>query len=190
MTASSDGPASDESLLHGVGQGQQDCAKLLTERYWEAIQRYCMSYLEDEALASDVTQETFAKVTSGEIRPEGLVKPWLYKVARNRCLDIVRRHQRSPTHHHRLRTGFDAARDTAGPLTRMAEEERRALIRHIIASMSEEYRSVLLLKHFEGFSRSEMAEALEITEATVKGRLVRASTHLREQLAKITQMDP
>jgi len=189
MTASADGPSSDESLLRGIRLGRDDCAKTLTERYWEAIQRYCMSYLEDEALASDVTQETFAKVTRGEVRPDGAVKPWLYKVARNRCLDVVRRHKRSPTHNRRLRTGFDAAKDTAGPLTRMVREERRELIRGIIAAMPEEYRSVLMLKHFEGFSRCEMAESLEITEATAKGRLVRASAHLREQLQKITKMN-
>ncbi|MFQ5495578.1 MAG: RNA polymerase sigma factor [Phycisphaerae bacterium] len=190
MAVPDDNPRSDEDLIDGLRRGEADCGSALTRRYWPAIQRFCQSYLEDAALAEDVTQETFAKLTGGENLPTGAVKPWLYKVARNRCLDILRRHQRSPTHHHRIRTGFDAAKDTAGPQTRAAREERRELIRRIIADMPEEYRSVLTLKHYEDFSRAEMAEALGVSEATVKGRLVRASEHLRQELLKITKMNP
>ncbi|MFQ5411561.1 MAG: RNA polymerase sigma factor [Phycisphaerae bacterium] len=190
MAAPDNNPKSDEDLIAGLRRGEADCGEALSRRYWPAIQRFCQSYLDDDALAEDVTQETFTKLTGGDILPEGAVKPWLYKVARNRCLDILRRHQRSPTHHHRIKTGFDAARDTAGPQTRAVREERRELIRQIIADMPEEYRSVLTLKHFEGFSRTEMAEALGVSEATVKGRLVRASEHLRRELLKITKMNP
>ncbi len=190
MSETQDQSASDEMLMGGLRAGQADCGRRLVERYWEAIQRFCGSYLGDEQLAEDVTQETFAKLSDGTDLPSGAVKPWLYKVARNRCLDILRRHQRSPTHHRRIRTGFDAATSTAGPATRLAREERKRLIREIIENMPEEYRSVLMLKHFEDFSRAEMAETLGLTDAAVKGRLVRASEYLREQLAKYTRLNP
>lgn len=180
----------DEELMNGIRAGDRPALEALTGRYWEAIRRFCANYLGDEALAEDVTQETFSKLSGAEDHPVGAVKPWLYKVARNRCLDILRRHQRSPTHNRPLKTGFDAARDTAGPQTRAVREERAELIRQIIAAMPEDYRSVLMLKHYEGLSREEMAEALGVSEATVKGRLVRASDYLREELSKHTRMNP
>lgn len=179
----------DEALVFGIRRGDADALSQLTKRYWDAIRRFCAAYLDDEALGEDVAQDTFAKLGTTDELPTGAVKPWLYKVARNRCLDILRRHQRSPTHNRPLQTGFDAARDTAGPQTRAAREERAVLIRQIIGAMPDEYREVLILKHFEGLSREEMAEALGVTDATIKGRLVRASEHLRQMLAQYTRFD-
>ncbi|MCG8409027.1 MAG: sigma-70 family RNA polymerase sigma factor [Phycisphaerales bacterium] len=187
MTSQNDSSNSDEALMEGLRAGERGCAEELSTRYWEAIHRFCLSYLNDNALAEDVAQDIFTKLIHVEDLPTGAVKPWLYKVARNRCLDILRRHQRSPTHNRPIRTGFDAAKDTAGPRTRMAREERREQIREIIEQMPEDYRSVLMLKHFEGFSRAEMAETLGVSEIAVKGRLVRASEYLREQLRGITR---
>lgn len=181
---------SDRELLASIRDGRHEAYQALTDRYWAAIHRYAASYLGDAARAEDVTQETFAKLTDADTLPDGDVKPWLYKVARNKCLDILRRWQRSPTHNRPIKTGFDIARQTVGPRTRMARDERRELIQHLISEMPEDYRSVLTLKHFEGMSRAEMASVLEITEQAVKGRLVRASEYLREKLREISGFDP
>ncbi|MEP0845698.1 MAG: sigma-70 family RNA polymerase sigma factor [Phycisphaerae bacterium] len=177
---------SDEQLVEQLRAGRSGAADELARRYWPAIVRFCDSYLGDHAGAEDVAQDTFATLTDASKLPEGAIRPWLYKVARNRCLDILRRHQRSPTHDHKIRTGFDAPQRTSGPRTKAARTERQELIRSIISSMPEDYRSVLVLKFYEGLSRDEMAAALGVSEATVKGRLVRASEYLEEQLRKIT----
>jgi len=183
------GAKSDRELLALIREGRHDAYQALADRYWAAIHRYASSYLSDEARAEDVAQETFAKLTDGDTLPDGDVKPWLYKVARNRCLDILRRWQRSPTHNRPIKSGFDIARQTAGPRTRMARDERREMIRQLISEMPEDYRSVLTLKHFEGMSRAEMAAVLEVSEQAVKGRLVRASEYLRERLREISGFD-
>ncbi|MGE3181236.1 MAG: RNA polymerase sigma factor [Phycisphaerae bacterium] len=176
----------DEELVAGMQAGNSGAASLLTERYWAAIQRYCRQYLHDEQLAEDVAQETFAKLVDGTEPPAGMFKPWIYKVARNRCIDALRRFNRSPTHHNRLHTAFDAAGGTSGPGTKAHKIERRELIRHIIQEMPDDYRDVLMLKFFEGFSRAEMAESLGVSEQAVKGRLVRASQFLEEELRKLS----
>ncbi len=176
----------DIELLEALRGGDRTALDDLTRRYWDAIQRYCRTYLGDPARADDVAQETFAKLGDPDKAPTGDVRPWLYRVARNRCLDIMRHHKRSPTHANRLQTGFEAARSEAGPRTRFARTERAELIRGIIDQMPEELRSVLILKFYENLSRSEMAGALDVTEQTVKGRLVRASRQLEEELRRIT----
>ena len=176
----------DESLLQRIREGDAAATDALTKRYWEPIFRYCRSYLHDPARAEDVTQETFAKLGNKDSLPDGDVKPWLYRVARNRCLDILRRFKRSPTHHNRIKTGFDAARPSSGPATQAAKRERTQIIRSIIDAMPEEFRSVLILKFYENLSRAEMAAALDISEPAVKGRLVRASQYLEDELRRVT----
>lgn len=177
---------SDAELVAALSEGHPQAPDELYRRYWTPIQRFCRNYLSDEGRGEDVAQETFAKLLSENQLPEGDLRPWLYRLARNRCLDILRRHQRSPTDHNRLATGFDYAKSTSGPRTKLAREERRRLIREIIDSLPDDYRSVLILKHFEGLSRAEMAAALEITEVAVKGRLARASEKLQAELRRIT----
>lgn len=170
----------DSSLVDSLRDGNRDAADAILQKYWNALHRFCATYLGDEALAEDVTQETFAKLSDGRELPTGDLRPWLYKVARNRCLDILRKHQRSPTFNRPIRTGFDAAGQSAGPRTKVVANERQELMRQVLSSMPEEYRSVLMLKHVEGLSRGEIAEALGVSEPTIKGRLVRASEYLRE----------
>lgn len=178
--------STDDLLLAALRTGDRNAADAVTRRYWPAIHRFAASYLRDESLAEDVAQDTFARLTQIDLLPEGPLRPWLYKVARNRCLDILRKYQRSPTRHGRIRTGFDAAQQTAGPRTRAVREERRELIRQIIDNMPDEYRDVLMLKYFHQMSRAEIAAALETTEAAVKGRLARGSDYLQDELRKLT----
>ncbi len=189
MTSQDHNILDDESLVRELRAGRAAAAIPLTQRYWDAIKRFCMSYLHDDQRAEDVTQETFAKLTPDGDLPTGAFKPWIYKVARNRCLDIVRRHQRSPTHNRPLRSGFDAAAASSGPRTKVWREERHALIRQIVSEMPEEYRSVLTLKYYEGFERTEIAESLGLTDAVVKGRIARASEYLRNELRKISGIE-
>lgn len=177
----------DEQLLAAAAQGDRPAGETLAARYWEAIRRYARGLLADDHLAEDVAQETFAKLAGSSDLPQGAVRPWLYKLARNRCLDILRRRHVSPTHNHPLRTGMDATQSTIGPATRVANEERRRLIAEILVQMPPEYADVLRLKYNEGLPRAEIAEVLGITEAAVKGRLVRASQHLEDELRRLTR---
>lgn len=189
MTTDSFDHQEDLNLVERARAGSHEAFAALSDRYRAALHRYAASYLADDGRAEDVVQETLAKLACSDHTIDGAVKPWLYKVTRNACLDILRRWKRSPTHNRRINTAFDVARQTTGPRTRMAREERRELIRQLVSDMPEEYRSVLMLKHFEGMSRTEMATVLEVSEATIKGRLVRASAYLRDQLREISGFD-
>jgi RNA polymerase sigma-70 factor (ECF subfamily) len=181
---------SEEQLADRVREADPKGMAEAIRRYQPPLLRFCASYLQDAARAEDVVQETLAKLSGGEAAFEGALRPWLYRIARNHCLDILRRFQRSPTHNRPLKTGFDVPRPSTGPGTRMARDERNRLIRQIIEDMPEDYRSVLMLKYFDGFSRAEIAETLGVTEQTVKGRLVRASGHLEEALRRYSWVQP
>lgn len=177
MELTSENSLSQSGLNSTVPEETGAASDAILAKYNDALHRFCMGYLGDEALAEEVTRETFARLSDGTELPSGDLRPWLYKFARNHCLDIIRRRQQSIS-----RGGFaEAARFGAGrPIG--VYNERQELMRQVLSNMPEEYRSVLMLKHVEGLSRAEIAEALEVSEPTIKGRLVRASEHLREAL--------
>lgn len=180
----------DDALRDALLGGAPHALAAITERYRAPIVRFCLHLLGDAGQAEDQAQITFAKLLSPEGRPLGALRPWLYRLAHNGCMDRLRRAQRSPTRQHGLRTGFDAPRRSSGPRTRAERQERQALIRAIIDAMPDEYRSVLLLRYFEGLEREEIAAALEITPTAVKGRLARASAYLEEQVRQISGLQP
>ncbi len=171
----------DAELLEQLRGGDPAAARLLSDRYRPVLVRFACSLLDSADAAEDVAQETLARLQPENL-PSGELRPWLYRVARNLCLDLLRRRKVSPTFWRALPSGFDPARTTAGPGTRVANAERDARVRAILDAMPEEYRSVLMLKHVEGLSRAEIAEVLEVSEISVKGRLVRAAVYLRERL--------
>jgi RNA polymerase sigma-70 factor (ECF subfamily) len=176
---------SDEQLGDALRRSEAGALDEAARRFWAPIRRFCWSYLRDDQRAEDVAQETFAKLQDPQGLPAGPLKPWLYRLARNRCLDLVRRQDRSPTDHGRMRTGFDAPAQTGGPVTRTARNERDERIRAALDNLPEDYRAVLVMKYYEGLSREEIAAALDVSEQTVKGRLVRGAEYLREELRKI-----
>lgn len=169
--------------------GDQEAAAWLVQRYRPALVRFAGAMLRNEGQAEEAAQEALARLNGSEL-PTGHPRPWLYRVTRNLCLDILRRRQASPTYAGRLPTGYEPPRKTAGPATRIDRQERNERIRQILDDMPQEYREVLILKHFDGLTREEIAEVLDVSPATIKGRLVRGTQYLREQLQKPTGTTP
>ena len=150
--------------------------------------RYCCAYLERYEDAEDAAQDVLATLTAGANLPEGRVKPWLYRVARNRCLNLLARRMDAregagsvvrDSRWNSPRTG-----PRTGPRTAALRAEARERVRHVLAEMSDEHRDVLILRYFEGLRRKEIAEVLCIAETVVRSRLYRASMKLREALGE------
>lgn len=177
--------SSDEEIMTSARQGDASAAVELSLRYRAALERYAAALLGDPARAEDVAQETLANVIAGDAGPGGALRPWLYKLARNRCLDLLRRAQNSPTGV-RLASGVELPATTTGIATRLAQRERDALVRRIVAAMPDEYRDVVVLRYFENLSREEIGEVLGLSDAAVKGRLARGLDRLRAELRNVT----
>ena len=74
-----------------------------------------------------------------------------------------------------------------GPLTQIARQDRYELLRKTMESLPEHDREILELRHFDGMSNSECAEALHLTPAAASVRYVRALEHLKKQLIEFTE---
>ena len=86
---------------------------------------------------------------------------------------------------------WDMFADTVtGPLTRIAREDRYELLRKALESLSEHDRAILELRHFDGMTNSECAEALQLTQKNASIRYVRALERLRKLLMEYTEFQP
>jgi RNA polymerase sigma-70 factor (ECF subfamily) len=105
-------------------------------------------------------------------------RAWIYKIARNRCLDVIRSRGRRPDDQG-LPTASRLDADLTGCLTRLVRREQRAHLKRALAELPESQREVLHLRYAENLSRAEIADVLDLPEPLVKSRLYEGMVILR-----------
>lgn len=163
-----------------IAEGRPDAAALLDRLYRAPLLRFCAGYVGPD-LAEDAVQEVMLKILRARAAPEGL-RAWIYTIARNHCLNLLRGARRRPDRGH-LPSDLEVARTVTGQLTRMVRQERLDALARMVASLPEDLREILRLRYGEGLSRAEIGRVLDLTEREVKTRLFRASRRLREMAA-------
>jgi RNA polymerase sigma factor (sigma-70 family) len=164
--------ASDEKLVALTRRGRDDAYESLIERYRGRLLGFCQHMLRSREDAEDVLQEVYVaalRAMRGDERPIQ-VKPWFYKIARNRCLNHMRRRVDVPVE------SMDTFERGSGESAHDALAGRERL-REIVADvheLPEQQRSALILREFDALSYQQIAEALETTVPAVKSLLVRA----------------
>ena len=139
--------------------------------------------------AADITQEVFLRAWRSieDFRGDSGFATWLFRIAMNLCVDFAR-HKRAQPQFQPLTGEDDAERPIPDPAPTPEEHlENSELGRELAAALgevSEEHRRIVLLRDVSGLSYTEIAEALEISEGTVKSRLSRARIALRMVLQK------
>ena len=150
------------------------------------IIRLCASMLGNWADGEDAAQEVFLKAHRALPRFSGgsSVATWLYRIASNHCLDVLRAGARRPT------WSWEALREAHGEaIERLAAEpdpsralEDRDLALKALSALPPDYRLVLALRELEGLSYEEIAEASGSSLDSVKARLRRARVELEDRL--------
>jgi RNA polymerase sigma-70 factor, ECF subfamily len=173
-----------------------DNHELEFDEIYAAFQPKILRYLAGlvgEHEAEDLTQEVFVKVNRAlrDFRGESKLSTWLYRVATNTALDKLRspsfRQSESPDLIDTDETPIDDRNTWTGEKTPPVEqqiyrEEMNECIREYIGRLPESYRTVLVLSEMEELSNNEIAEILGASLETVKIRLHRARTKLRQEL--------
>jgi RNA polymerase sigma-70 factor (ECF subfamily) len=164
------------TLVVRLREGHDQAGQLLHELYWERLVGFCLRYVGSRDTAEDVVQDAFCKVLESPTVPE-VFRAWIYRICRNRCLDLQRAARRHGDE--TLPTGSFLAEDEDSPLSRMVDDEQRAHLRELVATLPEDQREVLMLRYVEGLSRAEAAEVLGISDKLVKSRLYHGLERLR-----------
>jgi RNA polymerase sigma factor (sigma-70 family) len=169
---------SDERLIALVRRGNNAAFEALVARYQSRLLAFCRHMLGSREDAEDVLQEVFAASFNAMLaddRPIN-VRPWLYRIARNRSLNHLRRH---------TAIGVDSmdVHLSEGGLTTADKVHRREEFRQLIGDVQElpeTQRTALLLREIDALSYEQIAEAMETTVPSVKSLLVRARVSLAE----------
>ena len=149
----------------------------LYELYATDVLRVSYYYLGNREQAEDVTQDVFVKlITNAPALEEGREKAWLLKVALNRCRDLWR-----SSWVRKVVLGHPAFECFPAPdeIGQMADQYALA---EAVNRLKPEFKEVVLLFYYQGFSVNEIAEMLSIAEGTVSSRLSRAREKLQKEL--------
>jgi RNA polymerase sigma factor (sigma-70 family) len=165
---------SDDALVARVRAGDDRAFELIFDRYHRGLLAFCAHMLGNRDEAEDALQHSFMaayramRATDGEIR----LKAWLYTIARNRCLSVLRAR--------REHVAFDETRAATDGLA--ADVDRRAELRGLLADLErlpEEQRAALVLFELGDHAHDEIAEILGVRREKVKALVFQA----RESLA-------
>ena len=132
-------------------------------------------------VAEDAAQETFiqAWLRLQSYRPQSSLRNWLYRVAVNTAIDMLRKDKR-------ILPGkiedLNLRDSEPGPEAVVASAERTEMVQEAVLTLPDASRAVLVLREFEGLSYQEISESLEIPVGTVMSRLNYARKLLREKL--------
>jgi len=183
----------DGSLVIRTLDGDQQAFEMLVQRYNTPLFNFICHMLGDYDLACDISQQVFLQlyISMPTLRTGEPLKAWLFQVARNRCLDELRR--KRSIHFSELETNnddddlspLDIMPDTQPLPDEMAERsDLQDALRSAIDALPVKFRSVVLLRYVSQLSFSEIGKTLNMPEATAKTYFQRSRPLLRTAMAK------
>lgn len=168
-------------LVTRAQSGDRNAFSELVRTHSQGVLNVIYRMCGDIAVAEDAAQETFilAWLRLRSYRPETSLRNWLYRIAVNTAIDMLRKEKRIlPGAVENL--GLTDPRP--GPEALAANSEQAEAIQEAILALPEASRAVLVLREYESLSYQEIAEALDIPVGTVMSRLNYARKLLREKL--------
>jgi RNA polymerase sigma-70 factor (ECF subfamily) len=155
-------------------------------RYRQALLDHIRSIVRNPTEAEDVLQEVLVKAhqSIGQLRAEGALTTWLFRIATHLGIDHLRKHSRQPEVAQDVDPRDLASEDDGTPgLQRMVEQqEMSACVQRFLLNLPSVYRTVLLLHDLDGLTATKIASSLGITVENAKVRLHRARAALRAAL--------
>lgn len=178
----------DHELVTAVRRGEDSAFERLYARYRPRIWSYAGGILGDADRAEDVTQEVFISVLRRLRDTERPIafKPWIYQIAKNACIDELRRARRVrevPLDMKRESDadGEDPTWSVPGPDAAVETKQQLEDLRCAFRGLPELHHRILVLRELEGMSYVEIGERLGISRAVVESTLFRARRRLAEE---------
>ena len=156
----------------------------LVEDYKDGLILYLNGYVNNIGIAEDLAEDTFFRLITKKPRFSGKssFRSWLYAIGRNVAVDFIRRNNKtlkSP-----IEDFENILADEQSLEKTYIKDETKILLHRSIYELSSEYRTVLWLVYFEGFSNREAAVAMRKSDRQIKNLLYRAKQSLKTKLEK------
>ena len=184
----------DEELAAAYCRGEPRCFDELVRRCRTPLYAFILRMVGRPEDAEDLTQEVFLQVLRSlpTARTDRPLRPWIFVIARNKCLDHLKRRRAIP---------FSAVAGDADdgavtvvdaaplPDDLVERADVQAILHEAIAALPERYRAVVALRYASDLTFAEMGQALGLPENTVKTHFQRAKSLLRTRLAATLRAD-
>ncbi len=179
--------ATDAALMARIQDDDEDAFATFVSRYQRRFYRVAIGYLRDHDEALDAVQESFIKIHRARATWEPRANPytWAYRIVANHCIDMLRKRHGQ---HYSLDDEEDGRsheihdEKAVDPLDEQVRREEAVEVREAIMRLPARQREIVILRHYEGMSLQEIAEAQQCALGTVKSSLHRALAHLKEIL--------
>jgi RNA polymerase sigma-70 factor (ECF subfamily) len=162
----------------------------LVDQYQNKIYNIAFRMVGNTEDAMDITQEVFIKIfrTIKSFKGKASLSTWIYRIAVNTCLDQLRKRKNvkvSYMEDTKAETQLplnDIYMNKENPEKLYERSELRKVIQKTILSLSDDHRTVIILRDINGFTYEEIADILKCPMGTVKSKLCRARNELRRKL--------
>jgi RNA polymerase sigma-70 factor (ECF subfamily) len=187
----------DVECMLKLKNGDRAAFEILMRKYYPRILNFVYRFLGNRQLAEDLTQDVFLKVykSARRYRPRSKFQTWLYTIAKNSCLNELRRNREqmasldvpitSDERGHKKEIS-DPHADPAGDFF---QKEKKLLVQAAINDLPENQRIAVILRRYDNFSYIEIAATLNVTYKAVKSLLSRAKMNLRKKMAGIVDLN-
>ncbi len=187
MTVESPDSIPDGALVVDAQRGRRDAREELARRYRRPAFLFAYQLLGNRDDALDVAQDAMLKFFSSLERFESHrpVQPWLFRIVRNRAVDVVRRQKirRAGSLDDPERAHEPAARPEASPELQAQKRQLQAKVWEAIHRLPEKQREILVLRDYQDLAYAEISTVLGIPKGTVMSRLHGARKALRTAVA-------
>ncbi len=165
--------------------------KTLVETYQEKVRNTCFRFLNNIEDAEDVSQEVFIQVYESidRFRDEAKLSTWIYRIAVNKSLDLIRRKKRKKRFAV-LTSLFGSGEDNkeleppalGNPQKSLEDKEHKKILNWAVSNLPDNQKTAITLSKYEGFSNKEIAEIMNISLSALEALIHRAKQNLRKQL--------
>jgi RNA polymerase sigma-70 factor, ECF subfamily len=189
----------DASLVADLKAGSEEAFALLIAQYHQPLYSLIARSINDPADAADLTQEVFIKVFRSirGFHGDASLRTWLYRIALREASNQRRWWSRHKRQEITIDSSYDADADAESdslclsatladpgdsPYDQAVQSETRERLEAALRQLPQAFRTVVVLREIEGFAYEEIAEILDLNLGTVKSRLTRGRTALRDLL--------
>ena len=167
-------PKREEQFLQRINAKQPEAFRELFSEFYNSLVLFAMGFVEQQDVAEDIVQETFVRgMEHGsqlEVLEESQRRAWLYRTAKNICIDRARRVQAEPPWEGETFQNDDLTKPMVMQLCGILEPQDRAMF---------------WLRYFEDYTAAELGEMFGIPAATVRSRMLNARRRLQKYYPEI-----
>ncbi|MUG21501.1 sigma-70 family RNA polymerase sigma factor [Paenibacillus macerans] len=180
-------PGQIEDIVQRIQQGEREEFALIVQAFQQPIFRYCCRLLGNRQDAEDAVQDVLFKAykSIGRYKPAASFSSWLYRIACNHCLNLLRRRRLQS----RIMRIFKPETAAGSPEQKMEESLYSETLQAALMKLSLEERNMLVLRVFEQLSYQEMSEILQVSPNALNKRMKKTMNKMKACIEHKEEME-